>query len=330
MANELKLDDTDRFNLMLALTGLLVDGQEYTVEELVEHFKVSKKELVKAVRMISYTDLFKSNLDGSYEVNYDDLNEGFVSIKYNYRGVVDEVPRLSPRQASAIAAGLVYLRSLPGLVDNSEIEELQRILAINAAPGKRNTVLIENGKRDSDLVVIREAMLKGVSISCDYLNLKGVTTINRILEPLRIDPHGEVMYLRAYCPINADVRSFRLDRMRNSIVTEIPISAEALNAELIDEIYTAAESDTVVTLEVDPEAYSLIFDFKPVEEPISVSKTVKSFKISVGDVNNLGRVIARFGGAARVIAPEVARASVRDFALNALGERTSKTPKDAE
>jgi proteasome accessory factor C len=330
MANEFKLDDTDRFNLMLALTGFLVDGQEYTVEELVEHFKVSKKELVKAVRMISYTDLFKSNLDGSYEVNYDDLNEGFVSIKYNYRGVVDEVPRLSPRQASAIAAGLVYLSSLPGLVENSEIEELQKILAINETSGKRSTVLIETGSRDSDLVVIRDAMLKGVSISCDYLNLKGITTLNRILEPLRIDPHGEVMYLRAFCPINADVRSFRLDRMRNSIVTEIPISADALKAELIDEIYTAAETDTVVTLEVDPEAYSLIFDFKPVEEPISISKTVKSFKIRVGDVNNLGRVIARFGGAARVIAPEIARATVRDFALNALGERSSNTPQDAE
>jgi len=40
MPDEIKLDDTDRFNLMLALTGLLVDGEEYTVEEIVEHFKV--------------------------------------------------------------------------------------------------------------------------------------------------------------------------------------------------------------------------------------------------------------------------------------------------
>jgi proteasome accessory factor C len=330
MADELKLDDTDRFNLMLALTGLLVDGEEYTVEELVEHFKVSKKELVKAVRMISYTDLFKSNLDGSYEVNYDDLKEGFVSIKYNYRGVVDEVPRLSPRQASAIAAGLVYLSSLPGLVENSEIEELQKILAMDGSPGNRSTVRIDTGSKDSDLIVVREAMAKAVSISCDYLNLKGVTTTNRILEPLRIDPHGELVYLRAFCPLNAEVRSFRLDRMRNAIITDIPISKEAHQVELSDEIYTAADSDTVVTLEVDPEAYSLIFDFKPVEEPISVNKTVKSFKIRVGDVNNLGRIIARFGGAARVIAPEVARVSVRDFALNALGERSSNTPKDAE
>lgn len=330
MADEIKLNDADRFNLMLALTGLLVDGEEYTVEELVEHFKVPKKEIVKAVRMISYTDLMKSNQDGSYEVDYDDLREGFVSIRYTFSKAIDEVPRLSSRQASALAAGLVYLSSLPGLVDNAEIEELQKILASEDSSEKKKTVLIETGTRDSDLVAIREAMASGVRITCDYLNLKGETTLKRELEPLRIDSQGEVMYLRAWCPVNHDVRSFRLDRMRNAMPTDTPISQAALDAELVDEIYTSSESDTVVTLEVDPEAYSLIYDFKPVEEPEAVNKTVKRFKIRVGDVRNLGRVIARFGGAARVISPEIARAAVRDFALNALGERSSTTPKDAE
>jgi proteasome accessory factor C len=330
MADELKLDDTDRLNLMLALAGLLVDGQEYTVDELVNHFKVSERELVKAVRMISYTDLMKSNQDGSYEVDYDELREGFVSIRYSFSNAVDEVPRLSSRQASALAAGLVYLGSLPGLVENSEIEELQRILAIGDSLGINKTVLIENSPKDSDFIVIRDAMSLGVSITCDYLNLKGETTMDRLLEPLRIDSQAEVLYLRAWCPTNQEVRSFRLDRMRNAKPTNQAISHEALSAELIEEIYTANEADTVVTLEVDPEAYSLIFDFKPLEEPESVGKSIKRFKINVGDVRNLGRVVARFGGAARVIAPEVARQSVRDFALNALGERSSSTPKDAE
>jgi proteasome accessory factor C len=258
------------------------------------------------------------------------LDEGFVSIKYTFNQGIDEVPRLSSRQASALAAGLVYLSSLPGLVDNQEIQELQRILAIEDGPEKKKSVLIETGDRDTDLVAIREAMSSGVSITCDYLNLKGETTIGRLLEPLRVDSQGEVIYLRAWCPANKNVRSFRLDRMRNAKPTSVPITKEALEAELVEEIYTSAETDTVVTLEVDPEAYSLIFDFKPVEEPEAMSKSVKRFKIKVGDVRNLGRVIARFGGAARVIAPEIARQSVRDFALNALGERSSNTPKDAE
>jgi proteasome accessory factor C len=216
------------------------------------------------------------------------------------------------------------------LIDNKEIQELQRILALNQESKDTKSVLIETGIRDTDIVAIREAMASSVSITCDYLNLKGETTLGRVLEPLRVDSQGEVIYLRAWCPMNQDVRSFRLDRMRNARYTDSPISPEAKSAELVDEIYTSADSDTVVTLEVDPEAYSLIFDFKPIEEPEAVSETVKRFKIRVGDVRNLGRVIARFGGSARVVSPEIARQSVRDFALNALGERTSTTPKDAE
>jgi proteasome accessory factor C len=329
MADEYKFNDADRFNLMLSLTGLLIDGEQYTVEELVEHFKVSKNEIEKAVKRISFTDLINSNQFGSYAVDYKDLNEGLVSIRYTYHDVVEQVPRLSPRQASAIEAGLLYLSSLPGVADIEEIAELQRILAFGNED-RKSTVLIENGPRDSDLIAIRQAMAGKVSITCDYLNLKGETTIGRVTEPLRIDSQGEIVYLRAWCPVNQDVRSFRLDRMRNAQVTEIPISEVALSAELVDEIYTAGESDTEVTLEVDPEAYSLIHDFRAVDEPEEISKTVKRFKVRVGDVRNLGRLIAGFGGAARVISPESARQSVRDFALFALGESSSSTPKDVE
>lgn len=330
MPNEQKLDDSDRFNLMLALTGLLVQGEEYEIADLVKHFGVSKNEIIKAVKMISFTDLMSFNDFGHYLVDYDDLDDGYVSIKYDFSNAVDEVPRLSSRQASALAAGLVYLSSLPGLIDNSEIEELQKILASGDSRGAAPEVIIKPGSRDADLVIIREAMAKGVAISCDYLNLRGVTTIDRIIEPLRIDPQGETIYLRGWCPESQDVRSFRVDRMRNAKATEIAISTEAKSAVLSDEIYSPAETDTVVTVEVDPEAYSLIFDFKPVEEPESISAFVKRFKIKVGDVRNLGRIIARFGGAARVIAPESAKAAVREFALKAIGESTPTAPKDIE
>jgi hypothetical protein len=85
-----------------------------------------------------------------------------------------------------------------------------------------------------------------------------------------------------------------------------------------------------VTIEVNPEAYSLMVDFRPVEEPESVSQYVKRFKILVGDVRNLGRIVSRFGGAARVVAPDSAKVAVREFALKAIGELKPTQPKDAE
>jgi proteasome accessory factor C len=154
--------------------------------------------------------------------------------------------------------------------------------------------------------------------------------LGRVIEPLRIDLRGELIYVKGWCPETKDVRSFRIDRMRAAQVTDSPISAEALEAEINDDVYRPGETDTLVTLEVEPEAYSLMSDFRPVEEPESVSEHIKRFKILVGDVRNLGRIVCRFGGAAKVVSPEAAKVAVREFALKALGEYSNAAPGDAE
>jgi len=330
MSDQLRLDDSDRYNLMLALTGLLVQGDEYEVQELAQRFEVSNEEIVKAVKNIGFMDMAHFENPDRYVVDYDALEEGYVRISYNIDNVVEDVPRLSSRQASALAAGLVYLSSLPGLAENEEILELQAILATGDSRGNTPEIIVQPGSKDADLLTIRQAIKLGRAISCDYLNLKGEMRIGRMIEPLRIDLRGELIYLKGWCPENNDVRSFRVDRMRNASITDSVISKQALSAELDDQVYHSSETDTLVTIEVNPEAYSLMVDFRPVEEPESVSQYVKRFKILVGDVRNLGRIVSRFGGAARVVAPDSAKVAVREFALKAIGELKPTQPKDAE
>jgi proteasome accessory factor C len=315
---------------MLALTGLLVQGDDYEVQELAQRFEVSNEEIVKAVKNIGFMDMAHFENPDRYVVDYDALEEGYVRISYNIDNVVEDVPRLSSRQASALAAGLVYLSSLPGLAENEEILELQAILATGDSRGNTPEIIVQPGSKDADLLTIRQAIKLSRAISCDYLNLKGEMRIGRMIEPLRIDLRGELIYLKGWCPENNDVRSFRVDRMRNASITDSVISKQALSAELDDQVYHSSETDTLVTIEVNPEAYSLMVDFRPVEEPESVSQYVKRFKILVGDVRNLGRIVSRFGGAARVVAPDSAKVAVREFALKAIGELKPTQPKDAE
>jgi proteasome accessory factor C len=315
---------------MLALTGLLVQGDEYEVQALAQRFEVSKEEIVKAVKNIGYMDMAHFENPDRYVVDYDALEEGYVRISYNLENVVEDVPRLSSRQASALAAGLVYLSSLPGLAENEEIQELQAILRTGDSRGNTPEVLVQPGSKDADLLTIRQAIKLSRTMSCDYLNLKGEMRIARVIEPLRIDLRGELVYLKGWCPENRDVRSFRVDRMRNASMTEKKTSKEALSAVLDDEVYHPSEADTLVTIEVDPEAFSLMVDFRPIEEPETVSQYVKRFKILVGDVRNLGRIVARFGGTARVIAPDTARVAVREFAMQAMGDLNPTQPADAE
>ncbi len=69
--------------------------------------------------------------------------------------------------------------------------------------------------------------------------------------------------------------------------------------------------------EVTPEAFGLIADYKP-EYEISGNKAVQ-VKISIGELETLGRIVARYGGKVKVLAPESARQAVRQFAQRALG-----------
>ncbi len=328
MAESKKLRDSDRFNLMLALVGNLIDGALYDVPELAKHFRVPESEIKEAIKNLGFIEI---NYHSPYGIDFDGLEEGDVAVHFGDKMAIQEVPRLSARQASALAAGLVYLKSIPGIADVEEIEKLQEIIASGFAKTKTPEVIINPIGVDLDIRILRQAINKSLAIKCDYQDNKNEVTIGRIIEPLRIDVHSEFIYLRGWCQTKQALRSFRIDRMRNTeILDTVKISDKAKQAELDDELYVPAENDIQVVLEVQPGAYGLMYDLKPIAEPVPVNKTSRRFTIKVGDVRNLGRLVTRYGGLAKVIAPEEARKAVRDFALAALNPEGSDSPKDAE
>jgi proteasome accessory factor C len=323
-----KLTDSDRFNLMLALVGNLIDGAEYDVPELAKHFKVPEVEITNAVKNLGFIEI---NHHSPYGIDFDELEDGNVAVNYKEKMSLKEVPRLSARQASALAAGLVYLKSIPGLADSDEIETLQKIIASGFDKTQAPEIKINPIGIDLDIRILRQAINKGVAIKCDYQDNKGVTSIGRVIEPLRIDPQSELIYLRGWCQQKQALRSFRIDRMRNTVILpDVPISEAAKQAELQDEIYVPSDNDIEVVLEVEPGAYGLMYDLKPIAETVVINKTSRRFTVKVGDVRNLGPLVTRYGGGAKVISPADAKKAVRDFALAAINPSLGSVPKDAE
>jgi proteasome accessory factor C len=90
---------------------------------------------------------------------------------------------------------------------------------------------------------------------------------------------------------------------------------------LTEEIYIPKDSDFDVTLELEPEAFSIIGDYQAAPLGDSPNGSLR-VRIKVGNLNTLGPLLARFGGSAKVLEPKEARVVVRDFALRALGEST--------
>ncbi|MEN9965303.1 MAG: hypothetical protein RJA60_300 [Actinomycetota bacterium] len=319
----------DRYNFLLALVGYLGHRGEVSVEEVSAHFELDANYLVKALKSLNDATAQVSGFEEwPFYIDIDLLDEGVVSM--TTAEVIDDVPRLSTRQVAALSAGLSYLSSIPEFAANADIKTLIEKVSSGSGLGRSELISIAPGSIEAGAETLRQAILSNRAVSCEYINRKQEKSVREI-EPLRIDLTGGVWYLRGYCPINKAVRNFLIEHMRSIQILDREISDVAAKVgEIEDATYVAEATDTEVTVEVTPEAYRLISEFQTISEPKDVGSGTIRTRIKVGHLPNLGRLIAKYGGAARVIEPAEAREVVRNYALSALGAHPHEPDREVE
>jgi proteasome accessory factor C len=309
----------DRYNFMLALTGYLISHRQQPISLVAEHFGVSIAEIRSMVVTISLSGVGNYRPDELFFLDYDLLEEGIVDL--SFAPTLESVPRLSTRQAAAIASGLGFLAKVLDPAEIKEIDNLIGILASGSGTQDQLPISITVSASDSALATLRQAIALSRVVSCVYRNSQGEIE-QREIEPWLLESIDANWYLRGYCLRVNQLRVFRLDRMRDVVMTE----QSCANLTEIDPeesgLYLTNSTDTEVLFEVDPEAHSFIADFLP-EQEIPNGGTVE-VQVPFSRPENLGRIVAKYGGALRVVAPEAARKSVRDYALAALGELSSE------
>ncbi len=314
----------DQFNLLISLIGLVNTQEPISVTDAAAALNVSPEQIRKAVSTIVVAGDETKGLWGQ-PFNFDpDAYLDDDVLAWNQNDLFAEAPKISVRQAAAIVAGLSYLKSTTAFAAESELDALIDLMSQDQPANVAPTIRFEYGSVGADIELVRKAIVSGSRIVCNYTNQRGEQS-DRELDPLRLEPTGAYWYLKAWCPKNEEVREFRLDRMRAISISESPRSNQAQSiAENLDELddrhYLPGESDIEVTLEVEPEAYELVAEFATLEEPKAIGNGVIRVQIKVGYLPNLGHLIARYAGAARVIEPANAREIVKNYALSALGE----------
>ena len=310
----------ERTNLLYAIIGYVLKEGEASVADLAKRFDYTPKEIREAVKSIGVAEAGSNGgyVSAPFEVNYDALEEDDIVEFIDYSVEMD-TPRLTTKQTAAISAGLKVLEQIPGFEYKAEVAELLQALHAGAGSLEADTIEVAPGRIDSDLLLLREAILTGKAISCDYRNGKGEVTQNRIIEPLRLESRDQHWYLRGFCVSKAkEVRVFKLDSMDKVQITETDIELSHRNLELAGDLYEPGENAISVLLEVDPEAYAVLSDYNAQHNHAN-SGTVKA-EIKVTNLETLGPMVASYGGAVRVVSPPAAKAAVRDFSLAALGE----------
>jgi proteasome accessory factor C len=328
MSNKNNPDAFDRFNLILPLIGYLMRNDDVMISDVAAHFKVSEsliRDSLTALNSVAVMD--KSEHEhGYYLFDVDKLDDEGIISRLEARGI-EEAPKLSARQASALASGLSILATLPEFSSESEIAELLDIIARGSTDSRPAAIHYKPGAIDSDVAVIRSAMFNRHRIECVYRNIRGETSTRQI-DPVRLDLRGNIWFLRGYCLIHNELRTFRLDHMGSAIELETEICEEAKNIQDIEEAeYLSSETDVTVTVEVTPEAYSLLGDFAAENIRENSKTNIITADIKIGYLPYLGKVISSYGGAAKVLEPANARQAVRDYALTALGRDPENLPE---
>jgi proteasome accessory factor C len=329
------LQARDKLAFLLSLVPWLMDHDGATVSAAAAHFGMTPAQIREAVELIAVsgvpgeTDSYQH--EDLFDINWDAFEERDEIVITNLVAI-DDSPRFSAREAAALIAGLQYLSALPENADRAAIASLMSKLSRGASStpsqvGVGGAVVAGVTESGTDLravapdplaptlAIIRASVERGVQLELDYLNSQGQRERRRV-DPLRVESIDADWYLRGWCHLREAVRTFRLDRISNAVITEEPIKHRAGDSDvrLPDVLFEPSPDDLEVTIEVAPSAVPLLADYIPdgatsVEHDGRIRTTVR-----VSHYHGLKRLITSMPGVATVVAPPSARAAVESWA----------------
>ncbi|MGV8911048.1 MAG: helix-turn-helix transcriptional regulator [Rhodoglobus sp.] len=305
----------DKLVYLLALVPYLMDHDRVSVSDAAAHFGVPEQQIRDAVRLIAVSGIPGETAtyqdSDLFDIAWDDFEDND-QIVLTHMVAIDDSPRFSAREASALIAGLQYLSGLPEHADRAAVASLMSKLS-RGASAQPTAVGVEASDLDQTLGLIRESVAAGTQIEFDYLNSRGASERRRI-DPLRVESVDADWYVRGWCHSREDVRTFRLDRISQPTMTTAPITHTAADVSLPETLFDASPEDIRVTIEVVESAIPLLGDYVAHDAKLdSVGERVRT-TVLVPHFHGLKRLVAGLAGVVTVISPAEAREAAARWA----------------
>lgn len=307
----------DKLVFLLSFVPYLLEQGVVGVAEAAEHFGLSESEIRDAVRLIATSGL--PGETGTYQPNdlfdidWDSFEDDDVIVIVHHVAI-DDAPRLSAREASALIAGLQYLSASPENAGSAQLASLLEKLRLGTA-GSPSRLAVAETAADASLATIREAVAAGRQLEFDYRNALGERARRRV-DPLRIASLGADWYLQAYDHAREDMRNFRVDRMTALVTSELPVDDHS-DREVPEALFHGSVDDLDVVVDVAAETLPLLADYladastEPAGDRLRVT-------LRLAHYHGLKRLIAGLPGLVTVVAPPEARAAVAEWAAAGL------------
>lgn len=306
----------DRLAFLLSLVPYLIDQVRVSVTEAAEHFDITPAQMRTAVTLIAMSGT--PGADGTYthetlfDIDWDDFDERDI-IRFR-AAPIDERPRFSAREASALLAGLQRVAALPAFAARIDIVELMAKLARGASDAPAS-LAVRPGERAGIHATLVDAVANGRRVRLDYVSTRGDRQVREV-DPLRVEGVDDAWYLRGWCLTRDAERTFLLDRMAS---VEVLGTAEAHPTEPAAEpLFQGDADDERVELALPATALPLIADYRNADDPVRIEGDRAIVTLRIAHPGILGRVAARVAGAVEIIGPPSARTAVGDWARAAI------------
>ena len=314
-----------RLARLLALVPYLVARPGVQISEVTAVFGISEVELQKDLEL-----LFVCGLPGYSPGDLIDVSLSGDRITVTNADTIARPLRLSPDEALALLVAARSLAAVPGLAERDSLDRALVKLAAASGPqaAEASSVAVQVEPEGEVLEVARRALREGHRVHLSHHSAARDEVTERDVDPMRVVMVDGWWYLEGWCHRVDGVRTFRLDRVVDLQVLDVPadIPEGAELRDLAEGVFQPSPEHTLVTLDVAPGA-RWVADYYPCESVTELDDPAGGLRLSlrVADTSWLVRLVLRLGGNALLHEPTELAAEVRSQAERALSAYADRT-----
>ena len=306
----------ERLRRLLALVPYVVSRESVGLAEAAAAFGMTERELVDDLNLVWCVELKAPDPYCPIDLSYEG---GEISV--SQAESIARPLRLAADEASALLVALRMVQDVTGRSDEALTRLIAKLEAAAGAAGAASAQLavdiIPNGSAMT--ADIRFALAAGRRLHLRHYAQDRDEATERDVDPMRLLVVEGRSYLEGWCRRAEGVRLFRLDRIMELSVLDVPASVPE-DAEPVDVdqgLFRPSPSDLLVELELSADA-RWVAEYYPCEFVTELDEGRLRIGLRTPDTRMVRRLALRLGEVARVISPPELAAEVRDAAAAAL------------
>jgi predicted DNA-binding transcriptional regulator YafY len=292
----------DQLKRMLQLVPFLVHNQGLHIQDVAQHFGITRKELEDDLQILICSGLPEGYPDDLLDIQWEN-DHVYITQDLDMKRPV----RFTVEEACALLTGLESLNGLPGVAEGGALESVTlKLLAAAGEEGLRAASLAGPEVAPADAAThatVRQAIESRSQLRLTYLSAQRDTVSERDVDPLRLYSLDNIWYFEAHCHSVEGLRNFRLDRVQDVHPNGLPVPAGTTpSAGVPAKLFTPKDDDVIVTVQLTRRGRGLADDYYA-ERTAELDDGGLVAEIRFGNTDWLPMFVAQHGGSARILAP---------------------------